>query len=350
MRQSDITRKANSKARLIAALDETGAELIGEFIGANIPVEIRCANGHVSKRIPTSITTRGTGCNVCVHSPSKETEDRFRSLIDRLGGRITGTYVRATHPIEMICPIGHATRAVPANITQRGYIPCKDCKRIAATKIAKSRERFIDALAELGATLVGEYGGTGVPVEICCASGHVNTIFPLNLLRTNPQGICVTCTGRNDTRSAEAKFRECLRVAGATLISSWSGVKATHHVICSAGHDSYPYPDNIINVGKPICSRCSGAWDVFYVVSSPTVVKFGITSRDVRPRLFAHRTNGYRTTHRVFDNMQDGGAIHLERQVKKMLASAGFVPVHGREYFDIRALATILAYVDSHNG
>lgn len=346
-RQADSIKLDRSREKFLAVLAGMGAELIGEYRGTNVPVEIRCIRNHISKPQPTAIINKGADCTVCAHGPSKETEKLFRSLIDQLGGRIVGDYIRANHSITVQCANGHETQTSPAVITTKGYIPCINCKRTGNTKISQSRARFINALAELEATLIGEYKGTHIKTSIQCVNGHVNTILPMNLLKSNPQGICITCSG-SDTRIAEAKFRECLRNASATLIDPWRGVKYAHHVTCKAGHDCYPYPDNILNAGKPICSRCSGTWDVFYVVSSPTVVKFGITTGDVRQRIFAHRTNGYRKTHRVFSGIPGGGAIHLERQVKAMLASKGFIPVRGREYFDISSLSEILAYVDAH--
>jgi hypothetical protein len=88
------------------------------------------------------------------------------------------------------------------------------------------------------------------------------------------------------------------------------------------------------------------SWDVFYVVTNDTQrrVKFGITSKDPRPRLRTHRRNGYGTVVRTITEMKD--AAVLESSVLVTLRTAGFIPVQGREYYDIGVLPVILGIVD----
>jgi hypothetical protein len=136
---------------------------------------------------------------------------------------------------------------------------------------------------------------------------------------------------------------------GATLMETpWRGIHARYRVICAAGHECQPRP-NDVQQGKGICPACAGSgWDVIYVVTSQTAVKFGITGRGGRPRLARHRGAGYRTVVRLLTGLPDGAASSIERDVKATLRLAGFEPIRGREYFDVDALAVILDVVDSY--
>ncbi|MET8561703.1 hypothetical protein ABZV75_14270 [Streptomyces flaveolus] len=92
---------------------------------------------------------------------------------------------------------------------------------------------------------------------------------------------------------------------------------------------------------------CAGkAWDVFYVVTDDVneIVKFGITSGNPRLRLSHHQRAGLSQIVRVIEGNPE--ARKLENACIAAMRDAGEVPVRGREYFHIRALATILDLVD----
>jgi hypothetical protein len=99
--------------------------------------------------------------------------------------------------------------------------------------------------------------------------------------------------------------------------------------------------------GRGICRICIGfTWDIFYIVINQDLqrVKFGITSIDARPRLSAHRRNGYANVDRTL-TIQNAELLELE--VKSTLGLAGISPVQGYEYFDLSALPVILDVVDN---
>jgi hypothetical protein len=104
-----------------------------------------------------------------------------------------------------------------------------------------------------------------------------------------------------------------------------------------------------VRKGSGLCRYCAGSeWDVFYVVLNDLEdsLKFGITSGDPRPRLGVHARYGFTQVARLRSGLPD--AYELEHDVKATLRLAGERPIRGREYFDVRVLATVLDVVDHY--
>lgn len=169
-------------------------------------------------------------------------------------------------------------------------------------------------------------------------------------MQQGSKGICRVCA-RRDPATAEAEFRERLaKIAAVPLYDKWLGALLPHHVRCGAGHDCYPRPASI-SQGMGPCRTCkSQCWDVFYVVTSPLEVKFGITSGDPAGRLRVHARDGFTGVIRTIEALPGTIAPDAERAVKAALALAGERPTRGKEYFDMSCLALILDVADSWLG
>ena len=98
----------------------------------------------------------------------------------------------------------------------------------------------------------------------------------------------------------------------------------------------------------PACNIGVGddqAWDdanIFYVVRNPDTgaIKFGITRKDVRPRLSRHKMVGYSELLKVL-TLPAPEPVVLERRILLKLKSLGAKPVHGREFFAEEWLAAV---------
>jgi hypothetical protein len=91
--------------------------------------------------------------------------------------------------------------------------------------------------------------------------------------------------------------------------------------------------------------KCAGrSHDVFYVLQHETepIVKFGISSREGRRRLYDHRADGFPTVHLLTDDLAGDVAAETEKAVLATLALVNAKPLRGREYFDVSYLALIL--------
>jgi hypothetical protein len=198
----------------------------------------------------------------------------------------------------------------------------------------------------MGATLLGAYVNAHTAVRVRCAAGHEVTARPHDVRKG--YGFCRICA-RQDPATAAAAFRARLEELGVTLLEpEWLGSLVPHRATCAAGHDCRPVP-SAIQQGQGPCRRCRGKeWDAFYVVTSDTGVKFGITSGDHRPRLRVHRASGYLTVVRLLTGLPGDMAPDMEDAVKAALRLTGLSPVKGREYFDLDALAVVLDIVDNY--
>lgn len=106
-----------------------------------------------------------------------------------------------------------------------------------------------------------------------------------------------------------------------------------------------------VQQGGGICRFCAGMqWDAFYVVTNPTRhwLKFGITSRDGRPRLRRHAQSGFTVVNLLLTNLPGTVAPEAESAILATLGLASESPVRGREYFDVSLLGLVLDVAEAH--
>ena len=259
-----------------------------------------------------------------------------------LGGEVLGAYKGGHIAVWVRCAAGHECRPHPSSVLAgRGF-----CRTCAGQDPAVAEARFRTRLAELGATLLEPYQGNHVRHQVRCAARHICTPSPGSVREGN--GICLKCAGLDPT-VAEARFRARLTELGATLLEPYQGALHSLRVRCAAGHICTPRP-NSVQQGKGICRMCAGlAWDVFYVVANRPAarIKFGITSGDPRDRLATHRRHGYGDVLRLMIGLPGIAAPEIESAVQATLALAEVIPIEGREYYDISALAIVLDVADN---
>lgn len=214
-------------------------------------------------------------------------------------------------------------------------------------RAATAESAFLARLTKLGATsLEPAWTGNRAPHRVRCPEGHLGAPWPSNVMRG--QGVCNTCAHRSTsvarTSAAESAFRTLLDELGATLTGPWKGTRAPHSVLCPAGHECAPTPTNLKR-GSGLCRLCAGkVWDVFYVVASHDMTKFGITSGDPRPRLRQHQKAGLNCIG-VWTKLPGIAAPSLERELIDLLNEAGVQAVKGREYFPANCLDFVMDVV-----
>jgi hypothetical protein len=267
----------------------------------------------------------------------------FRERLGRFGVVLLEPQWRgATARYACRCPAGHLCSVSPHKLGQ-GRRPCTECPE--AVDLA-AEQKFRDAVAQAGGTVTGEYVDTRTPVEVTCRDGHKNKIFPTGL---TGHGICKTCAGK-DPADCERRFREAVAALGGTCPGIWVNAATPISCICRVGHACSPHPSSVLR-GQGLCCVCAagGEWDIFYVVTDPDRyrVKFGITTRDPRPRLRTHASQGFTQIIKLAAELPGSAARDTERAVKAALAMAGEKPVRGTEYFDVSCVALILDVADS---
>lgn len=331
-----------------------GVVLEPEWLGSHERHHVRCSEGHDCYPRPGDVRQGHGICNTCayanyVNARSAPAEAAFKAKLAELGATLLDPEWRGNNARYHIrCAAGHDCYPMP-NGVQQGEGICSKCGRANRInpKSAPAETAFRARLAELGATLLEPmWLGAAKPHHVRCACGRDSYPRPADV--RNGAGICVTCAGK-DPATAEANFRARLAALGAELLEPYINSQAPHHVRCASGHDCYPTPGNV-SQGHGICPACAGrVWDVFYVVTGPKGLKFGISSGDPRPRLANHRHDGYYGAgdpDRLWNRLPDGVARQTENLVLASLTNLGYKPNWRREYFDIELLGVVLGVVD----
>jgi len=336
-----------AEARFRTRLAELGATpLYSEYLGGARGHQAICAAGHTCYPRPAGVQQGEGICLTCGGKDPAVAEAALHARLSELGATLLDPYVNSKTALRVRCAAGHECRPWPGPVVA-GVGICRTC---AGTSPAVAEANFRQRLAELGAELLEPYVNSNTRHHVRCAGNHDLYLRPavVQAGRALGRGICVTCAGKGPG-VAEAKFRARLAELGATLLEpTWLGSATPHLVRCPQSHLSRPAPGNVMQ-GHGICRFCAGAeWDVFYVVTGGTVVKFGISSGEAhRHRLYIHASEGYTDVERLVTGLPDMVALDAENAVKSALALAGEKPVRGREYFDISCLALILDVADS---
>lgn len=325
-----------------------GTVLESAWLGKGTPHRIRCASGHLGSPRPGDVRQGKGICRTCAGQDPASADQRFRERVAALGGDVLEPTWLGNHKPHLVrCALGHEVRPTPANVS-RGQGICRVC---AIRDPVAAERAFREFIGRLGGTVLEQpWRGSDAPHAAICPVGHECLPRHSGLLRG--EGMCRTCAG-NDPVRAERGFRDRVAALGGCVVEeTWLGNKSPHRVICAAGHDCHPRP-NDVQQGGGICRACAGRqWDVFYVVTHPgrQHLKFGITSGDPRPRLGAHATAGFSTVTLVLEGLQGAVAPELEAMLVATLPASGFLPVRGREYFASAALPVVLDLAASSLG
>lgn len=223
-----------------------------------------------------------------------------------------------------------------------------------ASRSEAARTRFIEWAEANDFTLHRfEWTGSASQYPATCSQGHSCTPRPNSIAQG--QGGCKTCgtlaSVERRTLAARDAFLSWAVEHGYTLHSfEWQGAHVGYPATCPQGHNCAPRPVGVKR-GEGGCEPCRGLTaDVFYVVTGPDGVKFGVTSGNPRPRLMAHRRDGYDDVVRLHERLSGTSARDLELELITLMRSMGVRPVRGREYYPANTLNVILAVADEWMG
>ena len=187
-------RSAKSLAAEAAFRDrlaELGATpLYEKYLGKDHPHHVRCAAGHDCAPRPGSIRNGRQGiCLTCAGHDPVVAEVAFRARLTELGATMLGDYVNGRTRIPARCAKGHDCKPLPNSVLRGGGI----CSTCAGKNPAVAEAAFRARMAELGATILGEYVNTTTRVRARCAAGHDCQPLPNSVQQGH--GICLTCVG-----------------------------------------------------------------------------------------------------------------------------------------------------------
>lgn len=186
-------------------------------------------------------------------------EAEFRARLAELGVTLLDPYLGNSKYHRAICTKGHLCTLRPSYVKSGGG-PCRAC---SGTDPKTAEAAFRKRVDELGGVVL-QWHGTQKPCLVRCTNGHECTPRPNHVMRGT--GLCLTCAGQ-DTRVAEARFREHVARLGGIVIGAWKNTHTAVHVRCAVGHDCTPIPFSVLKRGT-ICRTCSrrdpgASWEAF---------------------------------------------------------------------------------------
>lgn len=247
-----------AKQNFINNIQELGGQVIGEYVGAKIPIVCKCSSGHKCNPTPTSIQQGQGMCKICAKNDPETSKQNFIKKIQELGGQVIGEYKKNDIPIECICSKGHKCNPRPCTI-QQGQGMCRIC---VGQDFETSKHHFIDHIKELGGQVIGEYMGSKIPVDCICPNGHKCNPAPTSIKQK--QGMCRICAG-NDPETSKQNFINRIQELGGRVIGEYKGDSIPINCNCPNGHKCNPSPSSIRN-GHGMCPQCiqSGGESLLY--------------------------------------------------------------------------------------
>lgn len=127
-----VTRFAALRASVLYAEFEAEVHAQGgtvtelRWLGTTVKHSCRCPAGHSCAISPHKL---GMGRNLCAQCPNAAklaAEQKFRDLVERAGGSVSGRYVDTVTPVEVTCGRGHKNMIPPTRINQ-GVGICRVC-------------------------------------------------------------------------------------------------------------------------------------------------------------------------------------------------------------------------------
>jgi len=115
-----------SKQNFYKNIETLGGRIIGEYKDKDTPVDCICSEGHSCNPRPGYIRDGGGMCGICAGHDPEAAKQNFYNNIKNLGGRVIGEYKGADTPVDCICSEGHPCNPRPSDIKQ-GHGMCKRC-------------------------------------------------------------------------------------------------------------------------------------------------------------------------------------------------------------------------------
>ncbi len=223
------------------------------------------------------------------------------------------------------------------------------CRVCVGHDPASAEAEFRARVAELGGTVLeSAWRGASQPHTILCAAGHQASPRPNDLKKG--RGLCRACA-RQDPATAEAEFRATVARFGGTVIGAWKNSRTRVEIRCAAGHPCAPRPTNLAD-GRGLCGICAltrnGA-NCLYIVLNPAAQQAKYgVTNNPTKRLGQHRNYGYTEVVRLLEELPGDTAPLMEQHILSALRLAGKSPSHGREFFSAHDLATVLDIIDRY--
>ncbi len=224
--------------RFYKRIEEMGGKVIGEYRGKDIPIDCICKEGHRCSKRPSGIQQGEGICKICSGKDHETAKNNFYKKIEDLGGTVIGEYKNKDTPVDCKCSEGHYCKSRP-HLIRNGQGMCRVC---SGKDPETAKNNFYKKIKDLGGKVIGDYKGSKTHIECVCPNGHICAPSPDSI--KSDQGMCMICSGK-DPETAKNNFYEKIKELGATVIGEYKGSKIPVECICSDGHICNPRPNSV---------------------------------------------------------------------------------------------------------
>lgn len=235
----------------VLSIEKMGGKVMvpfSEYKSNKTKIKCKCPNGHDAFIRPVNIYVGQGMCYECSSRNPSNSEKKFLKLVEEMGGKVLGKYVRHDEKVKCICSEGHICYPNPYNVNSGGNM----CKRCSGVSQEYLKERFYEEVDKEGGAVLGEYINGQILVKCRCKYGHNILILPSGLVEK--ERLCKICI-RKVQFINELKFIKNIKDLGGKIIGKFIYPSNGVECICANGHKCLPRQIDLAQ-GSGMCPKC----------------------------------------------------------------------------------------------
>jgi|SRR5579862_584917 len=144
--------------------------------------------GHIRQMTPTYVICRGDWCSICSRRCPVAAKEKFIKVVQEKGGIIIGEYKTVDSKIEVKCDKNHTWYPTAYGICNKNNW----CPVCAGKCPIVAKEKFINIVNSKRGTVIGDYMGSDIKIEIKCDKNHIWSVKPTHI--TTSDSWCPSCS------------------------------------------------------------------------------------------------------------------------------------------------------------
>ena len=210
-------------------------------------------------------------------------------------------------------------------------------------RVSRAKNDFYNRVAQAGYTLIGEYAGSGIKVDLLCDKKHNCAISPGNF----KNGCRCTICRRNSRDHSAKAFIENVAKRGFKLVGVYVNSKTKTLVICPIGHEWNVTPSGFYKAKNcPFCLLVSEQDFIDTLISAGYTLVGKYIDTQTRVAICCPKGDTYIVTPKYFRAGKRCGICSLNNPEKAKASFYAIVKIAGytllSEYINVRKLTLML--------
>lgn len=241
------------------------AQVLEEYVNANIPILHKFPCGHINKVSPSSIL-RGSKCLQCKNINSgnckRKTTEQYIQELKICNPNVVDVlekYINARTPILHKFSCGHISNVLPTNILKG--IGCSQCKyKELGNKKRKSHSQYVEEVHKTNPNIniIGKYESANKRIHVqCSVCSHIWNPVAITLIRNNNPTGCPKCANAYTISHEEfiARIKDT-KNKNIDIIGKYTNAKTHIKCICKECGNIFSTTPYQIEIGRG-CKKCA---------------------------------------------------------------------------------------------